>query len=68
MAAVARDRPIVAKSDESTQELSWEPQAVSARGLEEAILIECTVGVVIHVHLKNSHENITNPKVINSEK
>jgi hypothetical protein len=41
---------------------------VSARGLEEAILVESTVGVVIYVHLKNSHENITNPKVIKSEK
>jgi hypothetical protein len=36
---------------------------VSARGPEEAILAECTVGVFIQAHLKNSHETSTNPKV-----
>jgi hypothetical protein len=41
---------------------------VSAHGPEEAILAEGTVGVVIHVHLKNSHENITNLKVIISKR
>jgi hypothetical protein len=66
-AAVAADRPIVVESDESAQELSWEPRAVSARGPEGVTLVECTVGVVIHVHMKNSHENFTNSKVINSK-
>jgi hypothetical protein len=47
---------------------SQEPRVVLAHGLEEAILVECTVGVVIQAHLKNSHETITNPKVINSER
>jgi hypothetical protein len=67
-AAVGGYRPVVAESDKSTQELSWEPLAVSARGLEEAILAECTMGVVVQTYLKNRHETITNPKVINSEK
>jgi hypothetical protein len=30
--AVGGDRPVVAESDESTHELSWEPQVLSARG------------------------------------
>jgi hypothetical protein len=67
-AAVGGDQLVVAESNERAQELSWEPQAVSARGPEEAILAECTLGVVIQAHLKNSYETITNPKVINSEK
>jgi hypothetical protein len=47
--------------------MSWKHRVVSARGPEATILTEGTLGVVIHVHLKNSHENITNPKVITSE-
>jgi hypothetical protein len=65
-AVVAGDWPIVAKLNESAQEHSWEPRAVSAHGPEEAILAECTVGVVIHVYVKNSHKNITNAKVVHS--
>jgi hypothetical protein len=68
MAAVSGNRPIVEELDESAQERSWEPRAVLACGPEEAILAECTVGVVIEAHMKNRHENITNPRVINSEK
>jgi hypothetical protein len=52
MTMVGGDRPVVAKSNESTQLLSWEPWAVSARGPEETIPTEGTMGVVIHVHLK----------------
>jgi hypothetical protein len=37
---------------------------VLAHGTEATIIDEGIVGVFIHVHLKNSHENITNPKVI----
>jgi hypothetical protein len=47
MVAVSGNRAIIGESDKSAQELSWEPQVVSARGSEEAILTECTVGVVI---------------------
>jgi hypothetical protein len=65
---VGRGRPIIAKSDESAPATTWESRAVSARGLEEAILAECTMGVVLHTHLKIRHENITNPKVHNTEK
>jgi hypothetical protein len=65
-AVVAGDWPIVAKLNESAQEHSWEPRAVSTRGPEEAILAKCTVGVVIHVHVKNNHKNITNAKVVHS--
>jgi hypothetical protein len=53
---VGRDWPIVAESDESAQEPSWEPRAVSAHGPEEAIFTKCTVEVVIQTHLKLRHE------------
>jgi hypothetical protein len=66
--AVGRGRPVVAESDESAPELSWETRAVPARVLEEAVLAKCTLGVVLHTHLKIKHENITNPKVNNTEK
>jgi hypothetical protein len=66
--AVDGDRPSVVEADKSAQELTWEPRALSARGLKQAILAECTMRVVIQSHLKNRHETITNPKVINSEK
>jgi hypothetical protein len=54
--AVDRDWPIVAESNESTQELSWEPRMVSARGPEEAIIARSTLGVVIQTHLKIRHD------------
>jgi hypothetical protein len=65
--AVDGDQPVVAKSDESAHELLWGPRALSARGMQKPILIEGTMGVVIHVHLQNSRENNTNPKVISSK-
>jgi hypothetical protein len=68
MTTIGRGRPIVAESYESAPELLWEPRVVSACGLEEAIIAECTVGVVLHTHLKIRHENITSPKVNNMEK
>jgi hypothetical protein len=68
MTTIGRGRPIVAESDESAPELLWEPRVVSACGLEEAVIAECTVGVVLHTHLKIRHENITSPKVNNMEK
>jgi hypothetical protein len=43
-------------------------KAVLAHGTKALILGEGEVGVVVHVHLKNNHGNITNPKVITSEK
>jgi hypothetical protein len=67
-AAVDGDRPVVAESDESAQVLSWKPRVVSARGMKTSILIEGIMGVVIQVYLQHSHETVTNPKVINSEK
>jgi hypothetical protein len=65
--AVVGDWPVVAEADECIPEQSWEPRAVLAHGTKTPILTEGTVGVVIHVHLLNSHEYITNPKVITSE-
>jgi hypothetical protein len=52
MAVVDMDRPIIAELDESAQELSWKPHAVSVRGIEATTLTKGTMGVVIHVHLK----------------
>jgi hypothetical protein len=68
MTTVGRGQPVVAESDESAPKLSWENRAVPAHGLEEVVLAECTMGVVLHTHLKIIHENITNPKVKNTEK
>jgi hypothetical protein len=56
------DRPIVAESNKSAQELSWEPREVSARGPEEAILAKCTVGVVVQTHLKTAMKPSLTPK------
>jgi hypothetical protein len=39
-----------------------------ARGAETPILSDGDMGVVVHVYLKHSHENITNSKVIISDK
>jgi hypothetical protein len=49
MAPVDRNQPVVAKSDESAQELSWKPWAVLAHGTKTFVLTEGAVGVVIHV-------------------
>jgi hypothetical protein len=68
MIAVVGDRPVVAELDESAQELSWKPQALSTHGTKTSILAEGAVRVVVHFHLKNGHENITNPKVISPQK
>jgi hypothetical protein len=54
--AVGQDWPVVAELDESTQELSWKPRAVSACGLEETVLARSAVGIVIQTHLKIRHE------------
>jgi hypothetical protein len=66
-ATVDGDRPIRAESNDSDQEFLWKPRVVSARGTEVSILAEGAVGVIIHVHLKNGHENVTNPKIISAK-
>jgi hypothetical protein len=38
-----------------------------AYGTQPPILSDGDVGVVVHVHLKHNHENITNPKCITLE-
>jgi hypothetical protein len=44
MATVDGDRPVVAKSHQSAQELSWKPRVVSARGMKTPVLTEGAVG------------------------
>jgi hypothetical protein len=68
MAVVEEDWLVIAEVDECVPKHSWEPQAMLAHGTKTPILADGVVGVVVHVHLKNSHKNITNPKVITSEK
>jgi hypothetical protein len=51
MAAVHGDWPIVAKSNECTQQHSWKAQAVLARVPKTTVLTEGEVGVVVHIHL-----------------
>jgi hypothetical protein len=66
-ATIEGDRPVVVKAEQCIPTRSWKPRAVLASGTKTSIITKRAVGVIIHVHLRNSHENITNPKVINSE-
>jgi hypothetical protein len=66
--AVDRNVPIIAELEECVVQHSREPRAMLARGTKAPILNDGDMGVVIHVHLKYKHKNITNPKVIISEK
>jgi hypothetical protein len=66
--AVDRDVPVVAELAECVVQHSWEPRVMLARGAKAPIQSDGDMGVVVHVHLKHNHENITNPKVIISEK
>jgi hypothetical protein len=52
LAAVDRDRPIVAEANECAQQHSRKSRAVSARGPKASFLAEGAVGVVFHVHLR----------------
>jgi hypothetical protein len=47
---------------------SQEPPAMLAHGTPPPILNDGNVGVVVDVHLKHSHENITDPKLITFQK
>jgi hypothetical protein len=66
-AMIEGDRLIVVEAEECIPTRSWKPRTVLARGTKTSIIAKGTVGVIIHVHLRNCHENITNRKVINSE-
>jgi ABC-type proline/glycine betaine transport system substrate-binding protein len=55
------------KRDECIVYHSWEPQAMLAHGTQPPILGEVEVGVIIQLHLKCRHKNVTNP-IIKSSK
>jgi hypothetical protein len=63
-ATVDRSVPIIAKTDECIVYHSWEPRAMLASGTHSLIIGEVEVGVVIHLHLKCRHKNVTNPMPI----
>jgi hypothetical protein len=62
MAVVEKNIPIVAVTEECVENHSQEPRAVLAHGPEEAILTECTVGVVFQTHLKIGMKPSLTPK------
>jgi hypothetical protein len=65
---VDRNLPIIVELEECIVQHSREPRAMLAHGTKAPILNDGDVGVVVYVHLKHNYENITNPKVIISEK
>jgi hypothetical protein len=62
VAVVDSNFPAITEANECIVEHSREPRAMLTHGTQSLILGEEDVGVVIHVHLKYNHENITNPK------
>jgi hypothetical protein len=53
--------PIVAKTDECVVKHSREPRAMLASGTQSPVLGEVEVGVIVQLHLKLRHKNVTNP-------
>jgi hypothetical protein len=53
--------PVVTKADECVVQHSQEPRAMQARGTQSPILNEVEVRVIIWLHLKCRHNNVTNP-------
>jgi hypothetical protein len=60
-AMVDRSIPVVAKMDECIISHSQEPRAMLARGTQPPVLGEVKVGVIVQLHLKHRHKNVTNP-------
>jgi hypothetical protein len=58
---VDRSVPIGTKADECVVQHSREPRAMQARGTQFPILSEVKVRVIVWLHLKHRHNNVTNP-------
>jgi hypothetical protein len=61
LATVYWSVPVLAKMDKCIVHHSQEPQAVLAHGTQSPIHGEVEVGVIVQLHLKRSHKNVTNP-------
>jgi hypothetical protein len=59
--------PVVAKTDECIVWHSQEPRAMLAHGTQSSILSEVEVGIIILLHLKHRHKNVTHPITKNSK-
>jgi hypothetical protein len=46
----------------------WGTPSSVGRRTKDPILVDGEVGVIVHVHLKNNHDNITNPNIVTLEK
>jgi hypothetical protein len=53
--------PVITKADECVVQHCQEPQAMQACGTQSPILGEVEVKVIIRLHLKHRHNNVTNP-------
>jgi hypothetical protein len=58
---VDRSVPVVAKMDKCVVLHPQEPWAILACGTQSPILRKVEVGVIIQLHLKHRHKNVTNP-------
>jgi hypothetical protein len=53
--------PVIAKMDDCVVYHSQEPQAMLACGTQPPIIGEVEVGVIVQLHVKCRHKNVTNP-------
>jgi hypothetical protein len=60
-ATVDQSIPVVAKTDECVVYHSQEPRAMLACGTQPPILGDVEVGVIVQLHLKHRHKNVTHP-------
>jgi hypothetical protein len=60
-AIVDRRNLVIAKIEECVVQHAQEPWAMLARGTQSPVLGEIEVGVIVQLHLKCKHQNITNP-------
>jgi hypothetical protein len=58
---VDRSVPVITKADEWVIHHSREPRAMQAHGTQSPILSEVKVRVIVWLHLKHRHNNVTNP-------
>jgi hypothetical protein len=52
---------VITKADECVIQHSWEPRAMQVRETQSPILGEVKVRVIIRLHMKHIHNNVTNP-------
>jgi hypothetical protein len=60
-ATVERNVAVVAEMEEYVLQHPQEPRSMLARGTQSPILDEVEVGVIVQLHLKCRHKNVTNP-------